>query len=307
MFEPKPPDSKFQPADSKPTSSQKPKSGASSVPPVAIILLIGVAVLAGTNVYTYLQLSEFRAEVGDRFTAHDERLALLDGTVNRTQTQLVEEVEKVADRVESTQKQIEVATQRVESRSIGRAETLQQEIAAARETSEARITEVGGQLAEYREATETEVGELGGRVDTVKSEVEATRAELEKTINELSSVKGDLGVQSGLIATNADELEALKSLGERNYYEFDLGRTKRPQRVGPVSVKLTGTDRKRNRYSIELWADDKRIVKRRKTLLEPVQFYVEGARVPYELLVNRIDNGVIAGYLATPKDSPRGS
>ena len=102
-------------------------------------------------------------------------------------------------------------------------------------------------------------------------------------------------------------MDVLKRLGERNYYEFDLGRTRRPQRVGPISIKLSGTDRKRNRYSIELWADDKRIVKRRKTLLEPVQFYVEGARIPYELVVNKIDNGVIAGYLATPKDGRRGT
>ena len=148
---------------------------------------------------------------------------------------------------------------------------------------------------------------MGGRVETVKQEVDATRAELEKTIAELTSVKGDLGVQSGLIATNGDELAALKRLGERNFYEFDLGKTRRPQRVGPVSIKLSGTDRKRNLYSIELWADDKKIVKRRKTLLEPVQFYVEGSRAPYELVVNKIENGNIGGYLATPKSGPRGS
>ncbi|MCY4535349.1 MAG: hypothetical protein OXB91_08300, partial [Bryobacterales bacterium] len=112
---------------------------------------------------------------------------------------------------------------------------------------------------------------------------------------------------SGLIATNGDELAALKALGERNYYEFNLRRSNKPQRVGPVSIKLTGTDRKRNRYSIELWADDKRIVKRRKTLLEPVQFYVEGARIPYELVVNKIDSGLIEGYLATPKGGARGA
>lgn len=277
------------------------------MPPVAIVLLVGLAALAGTNVYTLLQLKEFRAEVGDRFNTHEERLSLLDGNVKGTQSQLAEEVEKVTSRVESTEQQIEVRARQVESRAIGRAQSLQQEIESTRETSEAQISQVGGQLVEYQQDTQTKVGALGGRVDIVKEEVEATRAELEKTIQELTSVKGDLGVQSGLIATNGDELEALKSLGERNYYEFNLGRTKKPQRVGPVSVKLSGTDRKRNRYSIELWADDKRIVKRRKTLLEPVQFYVEGTRVPYELVVNKIDNGVIAGYLATPKDGRRGS
>ena len=282
-------------------------AGESSVPPVAIALLLGIALLAGAQVYTLLQLDEFREDVGSRLDTHDERLALLDGNVARTSSELESQVGEVRSLVESTEEELATRTMEVESRVLGETKTLQKEIEETRETSQAKITEVGGKLAEYQETTNTEVGALGGRVDTVKQEVEANRAELEKTIAALTSVKGDLGVQSGLIATNAGELEALKRLGERNYYEFNLAKTKRPQRVGPVSIKLSGTDRKRNRYSIELWADDKRIVKRRKTLLEPVQFYVQGARVPYELVVNQIDNGNIGGYLATPKDGPRGS
>lgn len=282
-------------------------AGESSVPPVAIALLLGVALLAGAQVYTLLQLNEFRDDVGSRLDTHDERLAMLDGNVARTSSELESRVGEVRSLVESTEEELSTRTREVESRVLGETKTLQKEIEETRETSQAKITEVGGKLAEYQETTTTEVGALGGRVDTVKQEVDANRAELEKTIAALTTVKGDLGVQSGLIATNAGELEALKRLGERNYYEFNLARTKRPQRVGPVSIKLSGTDRKRNRYSIELWADDKRIVKRRKTLLEPVQFYVQGSRVPYELVVNQIDNGNIGGYLATPKDGPRGS
>ena len=296
---------------SKPASSQPRKlprdAGESSVPPVAIALLLGIALLAGAQVYTLLQLNEFREDVSSRIDTHDERLALLDGNVARTSSELESRVGEVRSLVESTEEELATRTKEVESRVLGETKTLQKEIEETRETSQAKITEVGGKLAEYQETTNTEVGALGGRVDTVKQEVEANRAELEKTIAALTSVKGDLGVQSGLIATNAGELDALKRLGERNYYEFNLAKTKRPQRVGPVSIKLSGTDRKRNRYSIELWADDKRIVKRRKTLLEPVQFYVQGTRVPYELVVNQIDNGNIGGYLATPKDGPRGS
>lgn len=296
---------------SKPASSHPRRlprdAGESSVPPVAIALLLGIALLAGAQVYTLLQLNEFREDVGSRIDTHDERLALLDGNVARTSSELESRVGEVRSLVESTEEELATRTKEVESRVLGETKTLQKEIEETRETSQAKITEVGGKLAEYQETTNTEVGALGGRVDTVKQEVDANRAELEKTIAALTSVKGDLGVQSGLIATNAGELDALKRLGERNYYEFNLAKTKRPQRVGPVSIKLSGTDRKRNRYSIELWADDKRIVKRRKTLLEPVQFYVQGARVPYELVVNQIDNGNIGGYLATPKDGPRGS
>lgn len=290
-----------------PRSGRLPSTaGEGQTPLVAIVLLVGIALLAGLNVYTFLQLDKFRTEVSEQFATHEVRLSALDGNLQRTTeatSELGSQVGEVASRVQTNEEQIVVKTQAVESRVLDRAETLEQEIAITREASEAQISEVGGRL----DATKTEIGELGGEVDTVKEDVAATKSLLDETVAALTTVKGDLGVQSGLIATNGDELAALKALGERNYYEFNLGRTKNPQRVGPVSIKLTGTDRKRNRYSIELWADDKKIVKRRKTLLEPVQFYVEGVRIPYELVVNRIDSGLIEGYLATPKGGPRGA
>lgn len=290
-----------------PRSGRLPSNaGEGQTPLVAIVLLVGIALLAGLNVYTFLQLDKFRTEVSEQFATHEVRLSALDGNLQRTTevtSELGSQVGKVASRVQTNEEQIVAKTQAVESRVLNRAETLEQEIVSTREASEAKISEVGGRL----EATKSEIGELGGEVDTVKEDVAATKSLLDETVAALTTVKGDLGVQSGLIATNGDELAALKALGERNYYEFNLRRTKNPQRVGPVSIKLTGTDRKRNRYSIELWADDKKIVKRRKTLLEPVQFYVEGVRIPYELVVNKIDSGLIEGYLATPKGGPRGA
>ena len=290
-----------------PRSGRLPSNaGEGQTPIVAIVLLVGIALLAGLNVYTFLQLDKFRTEVSEQFATHEVRLSALDGNLQRTTeatSELGSQVGKVASRVQTNEEQIVAKTQAVESRVLDRAETLEQEIVSTREASEAKISEVGGRL----EATKTEIGALDGEVDTVKEEVAATKSLLDETVAALTTVKGDLGVQSGLIATNGDELAALKALGERNYYEFNLRRTKNPQRVGPVSIKLTGTDRKRNRYSIELWADDKKIVKRRKTLLEPVQFYVEGVRIPYELVVNKIDSGLIEGYLATPKGGPRGA
>ena len=53
------------------------------------------------------------------------------------------------------------------------------------------------------------------------------------------------------------ELAALKRLGERNYFDINLGKTKQPQRVGDISLLLKKTDPKRNKYTIEVLADDK--------------------------------------------------
>ncbi len=85
---------------------------------------------------------------------------------------------------------------------------------------------------------------------TVRSEVASTKSQLDKTIAELKSVRGDLGVQSGLIATNSKELTRAAIRGDRNYYEFNLTKSKQMQKVGDVSIRLTKVDIKKNRFTI---------------------------------------------------------
>lgn len=164
--------------------------------------------------------------------------------------------------------------------------------------------QVSSQLNEVKEvasAANTKIADVASDVGSVRNEVASTKSELEKTIAELKSVRGDLGVQSGLIATNAKELAALRALGDRNYYEFNLTKTKTHQKIGNIMVKLNKTDTKKNKYTIELIADDKKVEKKDKNVNEPVQFYVAGARQPYELVVNEVRKDQIIGYLATPK------
>jgi hypothetical protein len=144
-------------------------------------------------------------------------------------------------------------------------------------------------------------------VEGVQQNVAENRQEIEEAIQDLKTVRGDLGVQSGLIATNGNELNALRELGERNYFDFDITKAKEPQRVGAIQLRLKKADRKRNKFTIELWADDKRIEKKNKTLLEPVQFYVLGSRIPYEIVVQKVEKNRIVGYLATPKVTARRS
>ncbi len=56
-----------------------------------------------------------------------------------------------------------------------------------------------------------------------------------------------------------------------------------------------------NRYTVEVYADDKKTEKKDKNINEPVQFYTSKARQPYELVVNEVKKDVIVGYLSTPK------
>lgn len=158
------------------------------------------------------------------------------------------------------------------------------------------------QLAGQIELQQNQLGSLTGEVSDVKGDVAATQEALEKTQMRLERTIGDLGLKSGLIARNRDELEELKSRGERDYFEFDLRKSKKYARVGSISVRLNKTDRKRQKYTMTLLANDKRIEKKDKTLLEPVQFYLKGTRHLLEIVVYEVENNRVAGYLSVPKE-----
>ena len=284
-------------------------SGMSKILPIVILSLLALTI--GMTVYLFLDLRSTKAEFAaqtEQLKIHQEQIAQLEGSVNRATRTVTSSVEELKGVVATAEKSVAQAARQVERKVLGRTDTLAKQIEEQKAEREARLSEVGGEIAKLSEVatnTDSKLGSLSGTVDDVKVDLKETKAALEKTITELTSVKGDLGVQSGLIATNSGELQVLRDLGEKNYYEFDLTKTKQPQRVGSIQIKLKRTDQKRNKFTVDIWADDKRIEKKNKTLLEPVQFYVIGSRQPYEIVVNKLERNRIVGYLATPKVQQR--
>ena len=103
-----------------------------------------------------------------------------------------------------------------------------------------------------------------------------------------------------LIARNHDEIDQLRKLGERDYLEFTVDR-KKPARVGGVNLSLKRTSVKRHRFTLEMAVDDVQVEKKDRTINEPIFFYVNGSRKPYELVVNEVKSDQVKGYLSTPK------
>lgn len=159
---------------------------------------------------------------------------------------------------------------------------------------ESNVKEVNTQLA--TKANTEDVNKLNGDVTGVKNDLDLTKAKLERAT-------GDMGVMSGLIARNHDDVEELKRRGDRNYYEFTLQKSKTPEKVGPVQIALNKTDAKKSKYTMTVLADDRSIEKKDKTAGEPVQFYVKGSShsAPYELVVFDVTKNQVTGYLSTPK------
>jgi sortase (surface protein transpeptidase) len=83
--------------------------------------------------------------------------------------------------------------------------------------------------------------------------------------------------------------------------EFTLKKKDKPQKVGGIQLSLAKSDAKRNRYTLDVLADDKKVEKRDRTINEPVQLYVSGSRQPLEIVVNEVKKDEVVGYLAIPK------
>jgi chromosome segregation ATPase len=267
--------------------------------PIRTAIMIGAIVaLLASNVYLYLQIDRARTDMAKLREQVLTEISNLRETSSVTSQTARHHIDALKEELESTRRQANSMASQAKSEALKHADDLSKQI-------EAEQKQMASQLSEVKESAgtaNTRVTEVSGDVSNVKSQLGTTQAELQKTVAELKKVTGDLGVQSGYIATNGKEIAALKRLGERNIFEFNLAKTKAPQRVGDISVLLKKTDPKKNRYTIEVIADDKTTEKKDRTVNEPVQFYVSKAHQPYEIVVNQVRKDQIVGYLATPKD-----
>jgi chromosome segregation ATPase len=151
-------------------------------------------------------------------------------------------------------------------------------------------------------AVSTEVSAVKGDVGKVSADVTDTKNDLAVTKGKLEHAIGDLNKHSELIATSHDELEMLKHRGDRDYFEFTLKKDKDPTHLSIVSLQLKKTDPKKNKFTLYVLAEDKRIEKKDRTINEPLQFYTGRERALFEVVVNSVDKNTVTGYLSTPKN-----
>ena len=152
-----------------------------------------------------------------------------------------------------------------------------------------KMTEVESSLA--TKASADDVKNLSGDVSGVKSDLDATKQHLQMA-------RGELGT---LIARNHEEIEQLRRMGQRDYYEFTIDRKGGRQKVGNLTVELRGTSAKKNQYTIALYVDDMRLEKKNRSVNEPIYFYTRGSRAALELVVNQVGKDRVVGYLSVPK------
>jgi seryl-tRNA synthetase len=260
------------------------------------------------NIYLYIQIDHLRTDLARMDDALKTGLSNLRDASSVTTAAQQRHLETLKEELEaartSLHDQARTMSSQAKAEATARAEQLARQIEAEQAKVQQQVSSEISDVKQSATAANSRISDVSTDVGNVKTQVSATQAELQKTIADLKSVTGDLGVQSGLVATNGKELAALRRLGERNYFDIKLGKTKQPQRFGDITLLLKNADVKKNRYSVQVMADDKLTLKENKSINEPVQFYTaKGGRLPYELVINQIQKNEIVGYLSTPKET----
>ena len=153
-------------------------------------------------------------------------------------------------------------------------------------------TSVKAELA--NKANNDDVNKLNGDVSGVKSDLDATK-------NSIQMARSEMGT---LIARNHDEIDQLRRMGQRDYFEFTVQRKGGATKVGTIQIELKDTNTKKNRYTINVLADDSSFEKKDRSVNEPIFFYTGGTRAAIELVVNKVTKSTATGYLSVPKSAP---
>jgi chromosome segregation ATPase len=285
-----------------PTYQEPPRSSGLLTALVAGALIALIA----ANIYLYVQIDRMRDEVAKVRESLSTELSNVRDATSVTTASQTRHLETLKADLEAARVKARDDARTLSSQAKAEAQAHMDQVARQIQAEEAKVQQqVSSEISEVKSSANTanaKIADVSTDVGGVKTQVTATQAELQKTIADLKSTRGDLGVQSGLIATNGQELQALRRLGERNYFEFKLAKTKAPQRVGDITLLLKKTDPKKNTYTIDVMADDNKTEKKDKNVNEPLQFYSSKSQhQPYEIVVNKVQKDLIVGYLSTPK------
>jgi small-conductance mechanosensitive channel len=243
---------------------------------IAVLSVIGLAV--GWSALSHANSLEQTTVASVKQT--NDTLGLRLSKAEEQNQQLQSDLKVVTDKLNVTQsdliaarKQTKSATVAYEKKLSGLQSSVQSELAA--------------------KASADDVNKLNGDVTGVKGDLDATK-------NSIQMARSEMGT---LIARNHDEIDQLRRMGQRDYFEFALTRKIGPQKVGSIQVELRDTNVKKNRYTVNVLADDKSFEKKDRSVNEPIFFYTGGSRAALELVINKVTKTGATGYLSLPKSA----
>ncbi|HEV3277501.1 MAG TPA: hypothetical protein VG860_11850 [Terriglobia bacterium] len=265
----------------------------SSGPWVLVFVVLGLLVIGEVYAFTKMgSLSTIQAEqaslkiqmaqVNDQVTA---KLASLEDSN-------AQQLDALRSELDSTSKKMGSSG----NTSLARARKL---VANLQKQTEEQNEQLKQQIAQDHDQVNQQVAAVTQDVSATKSDLGTTKQTVDTLKNDLGMARSDMGT---LIAKNHDDIETLRKLGQRNYYEFTINKNQE-QTVASVGLMLKKTNAKHHRFNVNLLTNDMEVAKNNRTVDEPIFFSTGGSKEFYEMVVNKVDANSVSGYISTPKFS----
>ncbi|MGH9395341.1 MAG: hypothetical protein ACRD18_00635 [Terriglobia bacterium] len=249
---------------------------------VTLVLILGIAVAVGYTVHTQHSEHSLAAANGQ-----------LAAELTQTQSQLTALTEKL--NALSAPAQAQPAAPADETLN---AKPEQRDQPAARVRPHVHHAHAPAMPSKWQKQMQGQLTADQQRIAAAEQAIAKTRVDMASSAD---SARSNLNRLGGSVARDHAELVALERQGQRNYYEFDLFKSKQFTREGPISLALRHTDTKHGNYDVELLVNDSKLTKKHVDLYEPVTFATGASPQPLELVVNRIDKNHVHGYVSAPK------
>ena len=263
-------------------------SGSSAKP---WILFAVIAALVIAQIYTFAYMSSLRKSLEGKQTQLRQELLF------QTQQKLTSLERSNAEQLAAVKDELDTASEHLGSQrsELKRARAMVVKLQTVQTEQRKEADELKTEIA--RKADQEQLGALNHDVSAQRTDLESTK----KTVGDIASNLGMTRSQFGtLIARNHDDIEYLRKLGDRDYFEFSVDKH-HPQKVAGIGLTLKKTNVKRHRFTLAMLVDDLNIEKKDRTINEPIFFYVNGSKKPYELVVNSVQSNQVKGYVSTPK------
>lgn len=278
---------------------------------VVAIAAIAASVLA--NIFLLVQVNGLKDDSQhSREVLQGEIDTLKENSTAMTAAQR-KHLDELKDDLDARSRQLAAEASQAKKEAVSYADAKSQQLESEQQKANQQINQVSSAVSDVSRKADTanaKIADVNNDVSGVKQDLSSTKTSLDQAKTDLNAniallkkVQGDLGGTNSLVATNGKELDELKKLGQRNYIEFTLKKQKEMSKVGNISLKLDKTDPKKNRFTLNVMADDKLTEKKDRNINEPLQFYVSKAL--YEIVINSVGKDTVSGYLSTPKYESR--
>jgi len=215
-------------------------------------------------------------------------------TVKQTNEALTQRLAKADDINQQLQSDVKVVTDKLN--------LTQGELLAARKQNKKATSAVDEKVTNLATSVKAELATKANADDVTRlnGDVTGVKTDLDATKNSIQMARSEMGT---LIARNHDEIDQLRRIGTRDYFEFTVQRKGGATKVGSIQIQLKDTNPKKNRYTINVLADDNSFEKKDRSVNEPIFFYTGGTRSALELVVNKVTKTTATGYLSVPKSA----